>query len=132
GTAKSGQGNQRRRSGRDVRPLTWEVMGALGWTRTPNLLIRRYLSGVQRRPDRFARWDDRGPVVRICPPAGGCCPPGWLPRWLPATVFGHARARLLSPQRAHGSPLDSQVRLDVGLVETSDPFGVSSGWLSRR
>src|SRR5258708_7053006 len=30
------------------------------------------------------------------------------------------------------SPLDSQVRLDVGLFETSDPFRVSSGRLSRR
>src|SRR6185437_10623548 len=36
GAAKSGQGNRRRRGRRDVRSLTWEVIGALGGTRTPS------------------------------------------------------------------------------------------------
>src|SRR5689334_16781872 len=44
---KSGQGNPARRSGRDVRSLTWEVMGALGGTRTPNLQIRRSMPRVR-------------------------------------------------------------------------------------
>ena len=32
--------------------MTWENSGALGGIRTPNLLIRRYLSSVQPCPDR--------------------------------------------------------------------------------
>ena len=56
---------------------------ALGGTRTPNLLIRRYLSAVQGRPDRPASWHDRRPPVRTCSPGGGSRSPGWLPHWLP-------------------------------------------------
>jgi hypothetical protein len=32
-------------------PLTW-TFGALGGTRTPNLLIRSWAGGVQRRPQK--------------------------------------------------------------------------------
>src|SRR6185437_3805399 len=39
--------------------------GALGGTRTSNLQIRRYLSGVQHGPDRSASWHDRHAPVRV-------------------------------------------------------------------
>ena len=45
-------------------------LGALGageGNGTPSLLIRRYLSGVQRGPDRYASWHDRYPSVRTRP-----------------------------------------------------------------
>ena len=58
-------------------------LGALGGTRTPNLLIRSYLSGVQRRPDRSVAWSDSHALVRICPPGAGSRSPEWLPGWLP-------------------------------------------------
>jgi hypothetical protein len=49
-----------------------------------NLQIRRYLSGVQHRPDRSASWHDRRPPVRTCSPGAGSRSRGWLPDWLPA------------------------------------------------
>jgi hypothetical protein len=47
--------------------------------------IRRYLSGVQHRPDQSASWHDRHPPVRTCSPGAGSRPRRWLPTWLPAT-----------------------------------------------
>jgi len=60
--------------------------GALGGTRTPNLLIRRYLSGVQHCPDQSASWHDRQPRVRTSSPDVGSRSPGWLTSWLPGTA----------------------------------------------
>jgi hypothetical protein len=58
GAASTGQNqakrDRRRRSGRDVRSLTWELMGALGGTRTPSLLIRSLAPAVHRVPPRPA------------------------------------------------------------------------------
>ena len=48
-----------------------------GWrSLAPQLLIRRYLHRVQRRPDRFAAWDDHLPLVRTRPPGGEVVRPG--------------------------------------------------------
>jgi hypothetical protein len=49
------------------------------------LLIRRYLSAVQRRPDRYASWHDRHPIVRTCSPGARSRSSQWLPTWLPAS-----------------------------------------------
>jgi hypothetical protein len=56
--------------------MTWPFGGELGGTRTPSLLIRRYLSGVQRRPDRSASWHDRDPRVRTRSPGWEAVRPG--------------------------------------------------------
>ena len=63
-----------------------QIRGAFGGTRPPSLLIRRYLSGVQRRPDPFASWGDRQSPVRIRSPGVGSRSRGWLRRWLPVTA----------------------------------------------
>jgi hypothetical protein len=58
-------------------------LGALGGTRTPNLLIRRYL---YRRPDPFKTGRHLGLVSRGCPAGSGSsqgCSSVWLPAWLP-------------------------------------------------
>ena len=73
-----------------------EDLGALGAGTNPASQIRRYLSSVQRRPDRSASWHDRHPHVRIRTPCVGNSSPGRLPRWLPVT------ASLSVPGR-HGS-----------------------------
>ena len=75
---------------RTVLPALWTILAsdlaqALGDS-NPSLLIRRYLSGVQRCSDRFAIWDDRHPLVRIRSPTGGSRSPGWLPCWLPVAA----------------------------------------------
>jgi hypothetical protein len=67
-------------------PLSRAVgLGALQKPESLASQIRRYLSGVQRCPDRSASWHDRHPLVRIRPPGVGSRSPGWLSRWLPAT-----------------------------------------------
>ena len=77
----------------------WAVdLGALGGSRTPNLLIRRFLSRVQRCPDRSASWHDRHLCVHTRPPGAGSRSRQWLPTWLSAT----ARKGTLGP--AVGSP----------------------------
>ena len=68
---------------------------------TPGLLICRYLSGVQCRPDRSASWHDRHPPVRIRRPGAGNSSPGWLPRWLP--VAGSLSALGRHGRRAMGT-----------------------------
>lgn len=55
-------------------------------SRTVRHLIRRYLSDVQRCPDRPASWHDRHSLVRIRPPSARSCSPGWLPCWLPGAA----------------------------------------------
>ena len=58
-------------------------LGALGGTRTPNLLIRRYLRG---HPDPFRSVRDLGLVSAGCPGGSGAtegCSSVWLPAWLP-------------------------------------------------
>jgi len=57
--------------------------GALGGTRTPNLLIRRFLC-VRPAPFRTVR--DLGHVSLGCPGRSGSsegCSSVWLPAWLP-------------------------------------------------
>jgi hypothetical protein len=48
-----------------------------------DLLIRSYLYRVQYRPDQFATWHDRQPLVRTRPPGGRSRSFRWLPGWLP-------------------------------------------------
>ena len=56
--------------------------GALGGTRTPNLLIRSSMCG---RPDRFRSVRDLGRVPARCSWPSGI-PQGRSPRWLPVLV----------------------------------------------
>jgi hypothetical protein len=74
-----------------TRAPTWENMSALGGTRTPNLLIRRYPYG---HPDPFRTVRDLGCVPIGCPAGSGAsesCSSLWLPAWLPgATSHGIA------------------------------------------
>jgi hypothetical protein len=58
-------------------------IGALGGTRTPNLLIRSSLCG---HPDPFRTVRDLGRVLARCSCSSGFpegCSPRWLPAWLP-------------------------------------------------
>src|SRR5215475_7584117 len=48
-------------------------------------LTRRYLSGVQRCPDRSVTWHDRHSPGRTRSPGVGSRLPRWLPHWLPVT-----------------------------------------------
>jgi hypothetical protein len=54
------------------------LRGALGGTRTPNLLIRRSGQAVQDRPLRSVRWADI-PQLSV---RDRCCPAAWLQSWL--------------------------------------------------
>ena len=63
--------------------LTCGYIGALGGTRTPNLLIRRFQCG---RPYPFRLVHDLGFVAPGCPHRFGAsrgCSSVWLPAWLP-------------------------------------------------
>src|SRR5580700_7982810 len=53
-------------------------LGALGGTRTPNLLIRRSGHTVQDRLVWSVCWADIPQLFRCV----GCCPPAWLQSWL--------------------------------------------------
>src|SRR6185312_10251642 len=53
-------------------------IGALGGTRTPNLLIRRSGHIVQDRPSPVVGWADI-PELSTCV---GCCSAAWLQSWL--------------------------------------------------
>jgi len=55
-------------------------------------MIRRYLSGVQHRPDRSATWHDRHPPVRIGTHGVESRSSGWLPPWLPVTASSLAES----------------------------------------
>jgi hypothetical protein len=78
--------------------LTCGYSGALGGTRTPNLLIRRFL---YRHPAPFKSVRDLGLVSPGCPGGSGTsegCSSPWLPAWLPGAdpQAGHI-------PRCHGS-----------------------------
>ena len=64
--------------------------GALGGTRTPNLLIRSSMCG---HPDPFRSVRDLGRVPVRCSSSYGF-PKGCSPRWLPAWLPKEARSRL--------------------------------------
>jgi len=51
-----------------------------------SLLIRRYLSAVQRCSDRFVSWGDGHPLVHTRPHGAESRTPGWLPAWRPVTA----------------------------------------------
>jgi hypothetical protein len=62
-------------------------LGALGGTRTPNLLIRSSMCG---RPDPFRPVRDLGCVSARCSFSSGFpggCSSWWLPGWLPGDNF---------------------------------------------
>ena len=59
------------------KPLTCGYGGALGGTRTPNLLIRRSGQVVQDRPSPVVRWADV-PQLSACVSR---CPPPWQQYW---------------------------------------------------
>ena len=65
--------DQRGGSGQGVRSLTWELLGALGGTRTPNLLIRSYGRTVQTCPGVAVLWGDV--------PGPSSCIGSWLWSW---------------------------------------------------
>jgi hypothetical protein len=48
-----------------------------------DLLICRYLSDVQRRPDRSASWHDHNLPICTRAPSAGSRSRRWLPTWLP-------------------------------------------------
>jgi hypothetical protein len=52
-------------------------LGALGGTRTPNLLIRRLRQVVQDRPLRSVRWAD----IPQLSARNRCCPVAWQQYW---------------------------------------------------
>ena len=54
-------------------------VSAFGGIRTPSLVIRSYLYGVQRRPDRSATWHDRHSLVRTRSPGVRSRSLRWLP-----------------------------------------------------
>jgi len=70
--------------------------GALGGTRTPSLLIRRYLRG---RPSPFISVRGLGHLSYGCSSSfavWASCSPSWLPRWLPGRA--HISFRSMNTQ----------------------------------
>jgi hypothetical protein len=104
------------------KPLTCGYGGALGGTRTPNLLIRRSGQVVQDRPSPVVRWADV-PQLSACVSR---CPPPWQQYWQqPQEPETHTRsvqwmARVRSGQ-APAWPLSSgrSVRRDTRGQATS-------------
>jgi hypothetical protein len=85
-----------------------QKLGALGGTRTPNLLIRRFPYGY---PHSFGSVRHLGGVpVRCSLKFGepGSCSPAWLPAWLPAWRTGassRCRSRWCAPRAGAGKIL---------------------------
>jgi len=67
-----------------ARPKPSDLAGALGGTRTPNLLIRRSGQVVQARPSMVVGWADI-PELSTCV---GCCSAAWLQSWLQSRRYG--------------------------------------------
>jgi hypothetical protein len=85
-----------------TRPSTCGDCGALGGTRTPNLLIRRSGHIVQGRPSRLVCWADIPPLSASV----GCCLAAWQQCWQQT-----ARARMMELNRissaGQGVPIGS-------------------------
>jgi hypothetical protein len=107
--------------------LTCGYIGALGGTRTPNLLIRRFLCG-RTEPFRWVR--DLGLVSLGCPRESGLsqgCSSVWLPAWLPWPNRAARDPMLRKSVCATGQPARPQVSRCVGLSASDRKYPALTG-----
>jgi hypothetical protein len=95
--------------------MSWDFSGALGGTRTPNLLIRRC---PYRRPIPFGSVRDLGLLFFGCPDEFGRSEGSssvWLPVWLPPEHRAKVRLGLVSDDDKVG-PLGWLLRSNVSVL----------------
>ncbi len=93
--------------------LTCDFSGALGGTRTPNLLIRRSGQVVQGRPSPVVGWADITELSRCV----GCCSAAWLQSWLQSRRNGADPPALVVFKSMRGS---------LPITTPTSMFGVSA------